>query len=237
MRFIIADDSVFFRNYFKNQITMLGHTVVAEAENGNALVEQISKTEVDFVLTDIAMQPMTGLDASIEIIKHFPHLNIICSTWQNINSLISEMQLIGIKGYVYKNSGKESLTKAIAASLKNEFYIDTQVVKNFIEDLKKILTDNEYSTNTNWEELKTEIQSIILSHPKSKNINGFTPSERELLILNATAEGKPVKKIADLLSTTERNISKIKEKMRDKVGVNTNAELLSLSYKMGWFNR
>lgn len=234
MNFIIADDSVFFRNYFKNQITNLGHTVVAEVGSGKALIDRIKKEEVDFVLTDIAMQPMSGLDASIEIVKKFPSIKIICSTLQNINSWISEMKLIGIKGYIYKNSGQESLIMAINSSMNNDFYIDTPVVKNIVDDLKKILTINNDNTNTNLEEIKTEIQSVIFNSPRLKKIDGYAPNERELVLLKATAEGKPVKQIADLLEISERNISKIKEKMREKAGVSTNVELLSISHKMGW---
>lgn len=235
MRFIIADDSAFFRYYFKNQIITLGHTVVAEADSGKELIDLVKNIEADFVLTDIGMQPVTGLDASIEIINNFPNVKIICSTLQNINSWVGEMQLMGIKGYVYKNSGKNSLQNAINSSLNNEFYIDTQIIKTFIEDLKNIF-QNKKSDLNNWHELQDEIRDIVTDTLPIKRLNDFLPCERDLIILNATMKGKPVKQIAEILGTTERNISKIKERMRDKIGVNTNAELLSVSHKMGWID-
>ena len=225
MRFIIADDSYFFRSYFKRLVLALGHIVVGEADNGLSLVEQVKKNETDFVLTDIGMHPLTGLDASIEILSILPRVKILCSTSENIRSWIPEMQLIGIKGYIYKNSGKDSLINAISSALLNQFYMDIQPSQKEIPhfEFKK--------TKTGFPE--TESPAGETRH-SIRDFNGFVPRERELLILHATAQGKPVKQIAGLLSTTERNISKIKEKMRDKVGVNTNAELLSVSYKMGW---
>src|SRR4051812_26645048 len=122
MKFIIADDSYFFRNYFRRQLLALEHTVVAEASNGTLLLEEVKKNETDFVLTDIGMQPLTGLDASIEIRRDFPDVKILCSTSQDIHSWIAEMQFIGIKGFVYKNAGKESLAQAIQDAQDNKFY-------------------------------------------------------------------------------------------------------------------
>ncbi len=233
MKFIIADESVFFRNYFSKQILLLGHTVLGEAKEGQTLVEKVRKLKPDFVVTDVGMSPMNGLDASMEIYKLMPEVKIICITLQNISSWISEMQQIGISGYVYKNSGNESLYNAIKSSLNNTFYCDTMQSKFLINDLKKIF-HSEDSGVEGLSQLKTGLKSLLFQPQSRNDENGYIPSKRELIILTATAEGKPIKQIAELLGITARNISKIKEKMRDKTGVETNAELLSISYKNGW---
>lgn len=78
-------------------------------------------------------------------------------------------------------------------------------------------------------ELINQIREIVNKAIEVKDINGYKPNSRELLILSATAQGKPVKQIAEMLKTTERNVSKIKERMRTEIGVSTNTEVLRIA--------
>ena len=73
-----------------------------------------------------------------------------------------------------------------------------------------------------------EIREIVNKAIEIKEINGQTLNAREIFILSATAHGKPVKQIAGTLKITERNVSKIKLKLRQRIGVLTNAEVLQL---------
>lgn len=235
MDFIIADDSSFFRNLFKKRLTILEHTVIAEVANANDLMDAIQKQQPDFVLIDVSMKPVSGLDMAIEINIHYPDTRIICTTQFNICSWVADMKQIGICGYIYKSSSIISLQKAIEHAQKNQFYIDTVEVQSLVENIKNII---EQKDNTQLEELNqliTEIQMPATASAQAMApINNYTPTTRELVILKATAQGKPLKQIADIVNTTERNVSKIKEKMRKKTGVQTNAELLSLSHKLNW---
>ena len=226
MKFIIADDSPLYLYFFKNYLSKLGHKVIAEAKNGKELISLVKKHKPQFVLTDIEMLPINGMDAAMEIHQLFPEIKIICSTQHNRSHWINEMQMIGISGYVYKNSGIESLATAIDYALESKFYADNFVLKTLVADLKKVFEHSEHSEQN---ELINEIREIVNEAIKVTNINGYKPNSRELLILSATVQGKPVKQIADILRTSSRNISKIKAKLRNEIGVLTNAEVLQLA--------
>ena len=227
MKFIIADDSPFCLYLFKNYLYTLGHSVIAEAKNGKELIRLVKKYQPQFILTDIEMLPLNGIDAAIEIHKLFPEIKIICSTQHNRTHWINEMQMIGISGYVFKNSGIESLANAIEFALENRFYTDNFVLKTLITELKKIF--EQQSEQSEQSEFINEIREMVTEAIKVKDINGYKPNSRELFILSATAQGKPVKQIADMLKITDRHVSKIKAKLREEIGVHTNVEVLQLA--------
>ncbi len=234
MDFIIADDSSFFRNLFKKRLSLLEHNVIAEAASAIDIMDAIQRKQPDFVLIDVSMKPVSGLDIAIDINRRYPSTKIICSTQFNICSWVADMKQIGICGYIYKNSSIISLQKAIEHAQNDQFYIDTVEVQSLVENIKNII---EQKDNTQLEELNqfiTEIRIPATATSVMVPINDYIPTTRELVILKATSQGKPIKQIADIVNTTERNVSKIKEKMRKKTGVLTNAELLSLSHKLYW---
>lgn len=101
MKFIIADDSPFQMYFLKNYLNTLGHTVIAEAKSGKELITLVKKYQPEFILTDIEMQPINGMDAAMEILSLFPGIKIICSTQHTRSQWINEMQMIGISGYVF----------------------------------------------------------------------------------------------------------------------------------------
>ena len=225
MNFIIADDSDFYRNLFRKHLSNLGHTVLADAKNGSELIKKVKQYKPEFVLTDVGMEPINGMDASTEILKSLPDTKIICITSYNISAWIHQMQIIGIRGYVYKHTDLHTLEKAIESAVVNVFYTDKSILKHLLNEIKDLNDLND---------LNEEINKIISSTQKLKDVNGFIPNERELLILSATAAGKPIKQIAELLKTSERNIGKIKVKMRDKCGVETTPELIGVAHKNKW---
>jgi two-component system invasion response regulator UvrY len=231
MKFIIADDSEYFRRLFRTHLSQLGYDVLAEAKDGSELILQAKKLKPDMVLTDVGMSPVNGMDAAISILKDSPDTKIICITMHNISAWIYEMQVIGIKGYVYKHSDPDNLKEAIGYALQNKFYADKAILENLLLEIKALGRDHE---SNEWGDLQGEIDRVIHSTQKVKDVNGFVPNERQLFILSATANGKPIKQIAELLKTSDRNIGKIKVKMREACGVDTNSELLTIAYKNNW---
>lgn len=67
LRIAVADDERFMRNYYQKTISLLGHEVVAVAENGRQLIERCRATHPDLIITDIRMPDMDGLDATEKI--------------------------------------------------------------------------------------------------------------------------------------------------------------------------
>lgn len=99
---LIADDAPFIREILRKIFLKLGHSVLAEAENGVEAVAQAQKHNPDLIVMDIVMPLKSGIEATIEIKKVLPHIKIIaCSTLDQETMLLKVMEA-GADGFINK---------------------------------------------------------------------------------------------------------------------------------------
>lgn len=102
MRILIVDDIPFVRKAMNQILTRLGHEVVGEATNGREAIDLYVQTQPDFVLMDLAMPLMNGIEATRQIMKINPQANVVILSSLTQENLISEAILAGAKDYVVK---------------------------------------------------------------------------------------------------------------------------------------
>lgn len=76
-RVLLVDDMAFMRSKIKAVLTALGHEVVAEADNGDAAIEQYKECQPDVVFLDITMPGKDGITALQEIIEYDADAKVI----------------------------------------------------------------------------------------------------------------------------------------------------------------
>lgn len=75
-RILVVDDEPGVRSILADFVQALGHEVVL-AENGEDALEQIAKTPVTLVLTDLIMPRMNGLQLARELRRRLPAMKIL----------------------------------------------------------------------------------------------------------------------------------------------------------------
>jgi YesN/AraC family two-component response regulator len=99
---LIVDDSSITRRNLANILTDAGHTIVADASNGEAAYKEYEKHLPDIVTMDITMPILDGIGAVKKIIKYFPDANIIMiSALDQKNMVLSAIQC-GARHYIIK---------------------------------------------------------------------------------------------------------------------------------------
>lgn len=81
LRIAIADDELVVREYLCEILPLLGHKVVAAAENGRDLVAACQRALPDLIIADVRMQDMDGDDAIREICRDRPTPFILISAY------------------------------------------------------------------------------------------------------------------------------------------------------------
>ena len=66
---LVVDDIAIMRNVIKRHIIKLGHTVVAEAENGHNAIIQYKRFNPDIVTMDVTMPAENGVKNGIDALK------------------------------------------------------------------------------------------------------------------------------------------------------------------------
>lgn len=192
-RIIIADDHEIFRNGFK--ILLKNQDVVeliAEAENGQELVQLVNEHQPDLVITDIQMPIMNGVEATRVLKQQHPDLGIIALSMFNDEDSVVNMLEAGAKGYLLKNTNKQELLEAVETVYNGNVYY----CKATSERLTKLIAESKFNP------YKESSKTVF--------------SEREIKIMQLMCEQLSNKEIADALFLSVRTIEGYREKIHEK---------------------
>jgi DNA-binding NarL/FixJ family response regulator len=102
--FLIAEDNARMRESIKRYLhsRIPDHHTVVEAEDGGQAVECYERMHPDWVLMDIAMEPVDGLAASRAILGAHPEAKIIILTNYDEARYRAAAREIGTKAFILK---------------------------------------------------------------------------------------------------------------------------------------
>jgi response regulator NasT len=138
LRIAVADDELDMRDYFRQILPLLGHEVVAVAENGRELVERCRAARPDLVITDIKMPDMDGIDAAVKIYSDAPVPVILVSAYQGAE-FIRRAEADHILAYLVKPIKQADLEPAIGLAMRR--FEQFQALRKEAADLKQALED------------------------------------------------------------------------------------------------
>ncbi|MCW3084139.1 MAG: response regulator containing a CheY-like receiver domain and an DNA-binding domain [Bacteroidetes bacterium] len=200
IRLIIADDHPIFIDGMKGLLSSVaGIEVIAEALNGNELVEKVRALKPDVVLTDIQMPVKDGIEATKEIHKQFPDIKVVALTMLNESLYIKKMLEAGASGYVLKTIDKEELIAVIKKVAAGEKHFSAEVTSQLL---------NNYSGKTS---------------PPQTLADTLTKREKEILVY--IAHGLTDKEIAEKVYLSPLTIITHRKNILSKLGLKNKAEL------------
>lgn len=136
---LIADDHTMFLQGIISLLEQESNiTIVDKAINGIEALEIIKKGAIDFIILDISMPEMDGIELSKILRKQYPNIKIlIVSTHSNV-MIVSRLIRIGVNGYLLKNAEKEELLKAINTIASGENYFSEELEEKHLMNSLKI---------------------------------------------------------------------------------------------------
>ena len=138
LRIAVADDELDMRDYFQQILPILGHEVVAVAQDGRELVEQCRELKPDLVITDIKMPDMDGIDAAAQIYRNGPIPVILVSAYHD-PEFIRRAEANHILAYLVKPIKQADLEPVIAIAMRR--FEQFQALHKEAADLKQALED------------------------------------------------------------------------------------------------
>lgn len=134
-RIVIADDHLLVRAGIRLLLQSLGHDVVAEAGDGEALVAAFREHQPEILVVDVTMPRKSGLEAIADI-RRLSHsvLAIVVSnldTADAVNFAFSS----GANAYLVKDFALPELEQALVATLRGDKYISPRITSAVIAGL------------------------------------------------------------------------------------------------------
>jgi DNA-binding NarL/FixJ family response regulator len=204
-RLILADDHDIVVEGLRRVLEHADFEVVASVGDGRSLVKAAKEWNPDVIVTDITMPLLNGIDAARKIRKAQPKLKIVFLTMHPDIGYATEALALGSCGYVLKSSAADELATAIQAVVRGETYISPKIAAPVLENLQK-------------------------RAPGKANAE-LSPREREILQL--IAEGRTFKEIAGMLSISPRTVEFHRNRIADKTGRKTMADLTLYAVRLG----
>src|SRR5882672_7742014 len=108
------------QNILKDGIRMIldgtdDFRVVGEAANGADAVRLCVRLRPDIVLMDISLPEMNGIEATAEILRHWPGAKILILTMNGAENAVLAAFRAGVRGFVLKISSSADLLIALRA--------------------------------------------------------------------------------------------------------------------------
>lgn len=207
---LITDDHLIVREGLRLILeTADGIDVVGEAVNGKDCLSQVAELAPDVVLMDLQMPGMDGLTALQHLRRDRPEVAIIILTTYNEDEMMLKGLQAGARGYLLKDTDRETLLDTIRAAAKGETLLRPEI-------LKRVLAVQAGQT------------------PSTPPPPADTPlTERELEVLRLVAEGERNKEVAVKLSITERTVKAHLTSIYNKLGVDSRAAAVATAGRQG----
>jgi len=197
-RVMLADDHAVVRRGLRTLIEGVpGWEVCAEAADGNETVKLAGETKPDVLIMDLSMPGLGGVDATIQIRKILPQIEVLILTMHESDRLAGQALRAGARGYLLKGESEDKLMEALEALSRHQPYFSPSVSE-------------------------TLLQGYLHSEP-THDLKQLTPRERQIVKL--VAEGKSNKVIASVLNLSIKTVETHRSAAMHKVGAKSAADL------------
>lgn len=140
LRILIAEDDPLVAVTLSDQLSELGHDVIAVASDGEEAVTMTRQDRPDIAILDIKMPNRDGISAAEEITREFD-LPILMLTAYNDRPLVLRAAEAGALAYLLKPVAAEELSASLSLALAR--HKEKETLRSQIEQLEDTLHERE----------------------------------------------------------------------------------------------
>ncbi|ALX49508.1 response regulator transcription factor [Lentibacillus amyloliquefaciens] len=179
--------------------------VVQEAENGEEAIAILEKHLIDFIMMDVRMPVMNGIEATRQIKQRWPDIKILILTTFNDDEYALEGLKEGANGFLLKTSESDKLIEAVYSCMSGGMTIH--------------------------EEVAAKVMPRLLKRSKSEQTADVPLTERELVITKLIGEGWTNKEIAEELYLSIGTVKNYLTQILQKTGLRDRTQLAIYAVK------
>ncbi len=205
---VVADDQRLFRECIAGMLAAESFvSVVGVASNGLEAIELVRQYRPAFILMDLKMPQMDGIQATRQIKAEFPETKIILLTTFTSDGYVLEGLAAGANGYILKDISAVGLISVIRAVDSGEQVTAPDITNRMLQLLEKQNAD------------------------KGQYYGGLTAREMEMLVL--IARGMLAKEIARTLAISEKTVRNHISTIYRKLNIFDRSQLVIYAMRKG----
>lgn len=179
--------------------------IVGQAEDGYLGVQAALKLKPDLVVMDIGLPRLDGIAATQQIKAALPETHVVMLTSHTTETEVIAALSSGADAYCIKGASVERLLKAIAAAVDGATYLDPQIARRVIDNLK----------------------------PPANQGNAANLSTRELEVLKLMVEGLSNPEIAERLYLSPNTVKTHVRGIMNKLAVDDRVQAAVVALRSG----
>lgn len=200
---LIADDHTLLRSgiraLLEDEHDMV---VVGDANDGREAVRLAALLKPNVILMDIAMPLLNGLEATRQIKREHPEINVLVLTMYDHEEYFRQMLEVGASGYIIKRVAASELVGAIRAVYNGEAVLSPAITRLLLED---------YLNRESFTQEKDDPNAL---------------SSREREVLQLIAEGKTSREIAEILNLSVKTVQSHRTNLMQKLDLHDRGDLI-----------
>lgn len=205
IRILLVDDHAVVRAGYTTLLQNASNIeVIAEADNGQAALREFIDKRPDIVIMDLSLPGIGGLEAIRRIIARDPDAKILVFSMHEDTVFVEQALQAGARGYITKSSAPEVLVEAVRKIASGDIFLDAEIAQ-------RLAFQKTRGRNTPFENLST----------------------REFEIFCLLAEGLNVNDISKRLSLSYKTVANYSTQIKNKLDVDTVAELARIAIRHG----
>ena len=204
IKVLLVDDHELVRTGIRRILEEAGDMeVVGEAGDGDEAVRVVRKLAPDVVLMDVNMPGMGGIEATRRLLRLAPSTKVIALTVLDDDPFPARLNEAGAVGYLTKGCPAREMIEAVRTVHRGIPYVASAVAR------KHMLADWKGVAASPFEEL----------------------SAREMQVAMMILNGQRSQEIAKALSLSPKTVSTYRQRIYEKLNVQTDVELTRLAYR------
>ncbi len=210
IRTLVVDDHTLVRQGIVGLLeSQADIEVVGQAGSGEEAVQASRDLAPDVVLMDLAMPGTSGLDATTEIKRQQPDVQVVILTIHDREDYLFQALRAGASGYVLKGADIQDLLAAVRSAHRGEVYLFPTVTKTLVADyIRRARTGEDRAS-----------------------LDGLSERERE--ILGLIAQGMTTPEIAASLFLSPHTVQSHRDHIMTKLGLHSKAALIRYAIDRG----
>jgi len=205
IRVLIVDDHAVVRAGYR---VLLGSAkeieIIAEADSGEAGFRAYTEHKPDIVIMDLSLPGISGLEAIRRIVARDSGAKILAFTMHEDTVFVEQALQAGARGYVTKSSAPAVLVEAVKQIAAGSIYLEPDIA-----------------------------QRLALQKLRGPRSSFARLSTREFEIFSLLAEGLNADEIATRVSLSSKTIANYSTQIKNKLEVNSVAEIVRLAIRHG----
>ena len=206
---LLVDDHAVVRAGFRMLLSsqpFIGNIV--DVDRGELVCHEYERSHPDVVVMDLSMPGIGGLETIRRLKRQDPQAVVLVYSIHDESVYVERAIQAGAKGYVTKNSAAEVLAEAVSTVVQGRRYIDPEILPS-LDDFKQPTDTLHYGQ---------VIESL---------------SPREFDVFCRTARGMTAHEVAAELHLGYKTVANYNTTIKNKLNVNTTADLANIAVILG----